>query len=255
MASAVLTGRVHLPALVCERAALEAVVEDARLARAQVWQAHLGVVHFVVAAVAGDAGGQREDLVQAGCLGLGEALVRYDPRRGVRFVTLAWDWVGRRVREEALRCGSSRPVWRRRTEVAVAATRARLVSVHHREVDAGEVAAEMGRPRRWVEERLAAGADVPLTEVSPAALPVEPTGARGELCERLEEALEALPRLEREVVCLHHGFEGRRVSLAEIGRRLGLPVRAVSRVERRALDRLRGLLDGEVGAEPLGWAC
>lgn len=42
----------------------------------------------------------REDLEQAGYLGIVEAVNRFDPNRGTHFTTVAWWWVWLRVREE-----------------------------------------------------------------------------------------------------------------------------------------------------------
>lgn len=47
------------------------------------------------------------DLIQAGNMGLMEAIEKFDPSKGVRFITHAYNWIRMRVREEASnqKCG------------------------------------------------------------------------------------------------------------------------------------------------------
>jgi RNA polymerase sigma-70 factor (ECF subfamily) len=85
--------------------------------------------------------------------------------------------------------------------------------------------------------------------LAPGSRPSE-TAARGELRERLLDALEQMDALDREVLALRH-FE--QLTNGEAARALGLTAGAASKRYIRALEKLRALVAGAGG--PLeGWA-
>ncbi|MDN6556135.1 MAG: hypothetical protein L0K74_06460 [Acidipropionibacterium acidipropionici] len=141
---------------------LRALVEQGNRAAEQLWRAGLGMAVKVASNLAGFCGGPVEDLEQAGCVGLAEAMERFDRAKGVRFVTFAWVWVRRRVSEEALSSDAARPVWRRRTERAVDRQAIELAMILGREASDEELAASMGVDERWIRERRDPAGDVPV---------------------------------------------------------------------------------------------
>jgi RNA polymerase sigma factor (sigma-70 family) len=70
---------------------------DTRITRPLAAEAHLGLVVLLAAQVARDET-LLEDLVQAGCVGLLEALRRFDPTYGVCFSTYAVPWIRGQLR-------------------------------------------------------------------------------------------------------------------------------------------------------------
>jgi len=56
--------------------------------------------------------------------------------------------------------------------------------------------------------------------------------------EALSAAVARLPEREREVIRLRYGLEGEPLSLAEIGRRLGMTRERARQIEEEALERL-----------------
>jgi RNA polymerase sigma factor (sigma-70 family) len=84
---------------------------DTRIARPLAAEAHLGLVVLLAAQVAAQVTRDEtllEDLVQAGCIGLLEALRRYDPAQGA-FSTYAATWIKRHL-WRTLQCEQQRPL-------------------------------------------------------------------------------------------------------------------------------------------------
>lgn len=119
IADAILSGRflATTPVTVSE---LNAISDDGAVARQELWRQMLAMVLTQARQAAATYRCSVEDLIQAGCVGLGEAVERYDERRGARFSTVAWTWIRRRVGEEVvrLRGARSRAAMRESAEVA-----------------------------------------------------------------------------------------------------------------------------------------
>lgn len=240
VAAAVLDGRLRsrTDASVAE---LERIAADGRSARERLWQASLAIA----LKIAGDLGrswsGASEDLVQAACVGLAEAVMRFDCRREVRFSTFAWSAIRRRVGEELMRGDSARPVWRRRTERMVEDRELLLTMEMGRWVDDADIAAALDVEVSWVRARRRCGSDVSIGEpwVLEGLMPEAEEPDQDP--EWLVEALAGLPGLQRRIIGSRYGFEGEAVPRHELAAELGLSDRAVRRMERSALDLLRGL--------------
>jgi RNA polymerase sigma factor for flagellar operon FliA len=196
------------------------------------------------------------DLVQSGIFGLVDAIEKFEPARGLRFETYAMqrirgailddlrsqDWVPRVVRSRA-----------REAERALERLGARL----HRTPTDGELAAELGITLDELrdlysqlqltsvvalEDLVAAGKDsgslvdtLPDDDaVDPAAVLVDQDNRR-----QLAEAIAQLAERDRVVVSLYY-FES--LTLAEIGKVLGVTESRVSQLHTRAVMRLRAKL-------------
>lgn len=163
-----------------------------------------------------------EDLVNEGNLGLLRAAERFDPGRGVRFITYAAWFVRQTMLDAVTRSG--RPLPR---------------------PPAGEGAAR--RPRRAVLLSLEASADpggsgTPLAELlgDPGAEGADHPGGRRERRRAVETGLAFLPEREERVLRLFYGLDGRGPrSLARIGRELDVSRERVRQLKDRALRRLR----------------
>jgi RNA polymerase sigma factor (sigma-70 family) len=180
-----------------------------------------------------------EELIAEGEVGLTEAAGRFDPSRGVRFVSYAAWWIrkymlqavdrqaqqttapdGGREREDQTYALPSSP-----KGPPARPTRRRILSIEDFMQNSDD---------RVVLEKVAGG--------TPAE---DPESQVLEL--QLEEALRAiLPKLldnERTILTLHYGLGGEPpMTLQAIGRKVGLTRERVRQIELRALDRARRLI-------------
>ena len=223
----------------------------------------LGVVPRVVASLAAHFPRhvERAELVRAGALGVVEAAWRFDPERGVpfeRFVAhrirgavldavRAEDWAPRSVRASA-----------RRIELVEHALTAR----YGRPPTVDELAAESGTtPEQVVKVRalVASSRVVRLDQesASGSGMVEEPVDAsqpdaveileRAELLGYLREAIDGLPRRQREVV-LGQFVDGR--TTAQLAAELGVTRSRISQLRSDALYELRRTISGRYGPVP-----
>jgi RNA polymerase sigma-B factor len=185
----------------------------------------------------------REDLEQAGVVGLLAALPGYDPRRGTAFATYATPFA---VGEMLAVLRGAAPVHVSRTGRELAATV---------EAAAEAVTAERGRPPSPDEIAAAAGLDeedvVTGLAARRALAPPAPEGVTEDAAgvddaiDALEARLDAgdllrsLDRRSQAILVMRFGLE---LSQAEIGERLGVSQMHVSRLLRAALDDLDRLM-------------
>ena len=185
----------------------------------------------------------REDLEQAGVVGLLAALPGYDPSRGTAFASYAAPFA---VGEMLAVLRGSAPVHVSRTGRELAATV---------EAAADAVTAEHGRPPSPDEIAAAAGLDEEEVVMGLAArralAPPAPEGVTEDAAEvddaiatleaRLDvgDLLGALDRRSQAVLVMRFGLE---LSQAEIGERLGVSQMHVSRLLRAALEDLDRLM-------------
>lgn len=211
---------------------------------------------------------EQSDLVSFGVFGLIDAIEKFDPARGYKFETYAIarikgaildelrsiDWVPRSVRSKA-----------RSLERAMA----KLESVHHRAPTDEEVAAEMGVSPQQLQTTLSqisfvgvAALDEMLSggergESVTLADTVADTGEGPmgvyeveEMRQILAESINRMPEREKIVLTLYY-YEG--LTLAEIGRVLGVTESRVCQILGEAAARLRAILAREErGGRPRG---
>ena len=213
-------------------------------------ESNLRLVAMVVRREAARSRMAESELFQEGCLGLIEAVRRFDHRRGLRFATYALHWIRAYVGAiSANRAGELNvPASRAGRFWEVRGVRARLAQQLGRDATVDELAAEVGRGSDWVLRLLSSGRTRPMDTDQLLGLELADEAASEEFEAIFREAipgrevLNNLDRLHRQVIELRYGFTGgREHSLREIARDLALPVSTIRRAELRALEELRAV--------------
>ncbi len=228
------------------------LLEEARMgdndACERVLQENSGLIWSIVRRYYG-RGVEADDLYQLGCLGFLKAVRGFDPQYGTQFSTYAVPKIAGEIRRFLRDDGAvkvSRSVKER--GMAVRGVRSRLLVQLGREPSLSELAAEL---------------DISVEEVAAAELATDPvaslqmeTGEGGLTLEglvgtqsmeeglveqlTLRQAMTTLPDRERQVLELRYFRCLTQVKVAQI---LGVSQVQVSRLERRAMERLRQELE------------
>jgi RNA polymerase sigma-B factor len=203
-----------------------------------------------------DRGEPLEDLVQVGSVGLINAIDRFDPDRGIRFATFATPTITGEIRRYFRDRGWAVKVPRRLQEISLAAARAleSLPQKLERSPTIAEIAHEIGASEEETLEAMELGHFYELASLD-GELTGEDDQSRSSLSEyvgrsdaelerfglrsSLEQALTLLPAREGEIIRLRF-LQG--LSQTEVAKRLGISQMHVSRLQHRALARLRKLV-------------
>jgi RNA polymerase primary sigma factor len=247
-----LTGRGHASA----RRKLDAVIEDANLAREHMIKANTRLVVSIAKRYMGN-GVNFLDLIQEGNLGLIKAVEKYDYHRGFRFSTYATWW----IRQTITRAIADQA---RTIRVPVHMTdRIRQFYKVSRDLEQKlgrqgtieEIAADMKldvRKVQWIMKVswLPLSLESPVGDEEDSELGnfvedvVSPTPLQSAyesmLREKLEEVLTSLSPREARVLRLRFGLDdGNPYTLEEVGQKFGLTRERIRQIEGRALRQLR----------------
>jgi RNA polymerase sigma factor for flagellar operon FliA len=222
-------------------------------ARDRLYRQHLGLVrHIAIAVARSRPQATLDDLIGAGALGLGQALDRFRPDRGLRFSTLA----GTRIRGAMLdwiRSQSPQPRHLHGRRVRLEAATQVLAQRRGARPPAAAVAAalQLTLPAYWQLRDQVAVRPVPLESerfpidrqvvVDRRPVPIDEL-IRTETRLRVRGAVTRLPARLRNVVLLYH-FEGQ--SIGAIGRRLDVTASRVCQLLKGARLLLRRALASE----------
>lgn len=229
---------------------LEAAVQGDEQACEQMLRDNSGLIWSIVRRYYG-RGVEPDDLYQLGCLGFIKAVKGFDMTFGTQFSTYAVPKIAGEIRR-FLRDDGAIKVSRgiREQAAMIFAAREKLKNTLGREPVLSELSEETGlRPEEIAQCELAVAEPESLQRETGDGLTLE--GMLGSespeesLVEKiaLREAIEALPERERMTILLRF-FKG--LTQEQTARLLGVSQVQVSRLERRALEKLRALLADEL---------
>lgn len=201
-----------------------------------------------------------EDLISVGMLGLINAVDRFDPSRGTRFATFAVPTIKGEIRRHFRDRGWGMRVPRRIQELVhrIKVTADRLTQEKGHSPTYAELAAALNVTEEQIVEAVEASSQYDLLSID--SLPATSDNGDTELStqereglldpaiesigdrQSIEEALKHLPGREEVIIRLRYYHD---MSQTEIARRLGISQMHVSRLQHRALQRLKALLTEE----------
>jgi len=191
-----------------------------------------------------------DDLISDGVIGLIDAIGRFEPERGLSFQTFAVP----RIRGAIIDALRTLDILPRTVRAKQRQLQTAQVEFEHREgrsPDDEELAAEVGMSVKELREqnrKVAMGKQATLEEVDvpdDLATAASSVVEAGETNEALLEVIRELPERDQIIIALYY-FEG--LTLAEIGRVLGVSEARISQVHSRATSRLRTkLVEREAG--------
>ena len=229
---------------------LEAAVQGDEQACEQMLRDNSGLIWSIVRRYYG-RGVEPDDLYQLGCLGFIKAVKGFDLTFGTQFSTYAVPKIAGEIRRFLRDDGAvkvSRSV--REQAAMIFAARERLKNAFGREPVLSELSEETGlRPEEIAQCELAVAEPESLQRETGDGLTLE--GMLGSespeesMVEKiaLREAIDALPERERMTILLRF-FKG--LTQEQAARLLGVSQVQVSRLDRRALERLRASLADEL---------
>jgi len=217
--------------------------------------AHLNLARYLAIRFA-NRGEQLDDLISVGTVGLIKAIDRFDVDRGVEFTTYATPTIIGEIKRHFRDKGWAIRVPRRLQELNLAVNRALETTTQElgRAPTVKDLAGRLGASEEEIIEAqelghlynvLSLDAELAASGEPGAATLHDHLGGPDPELDRLEEtanlgeAIGALDRRERIVVYLRF-FES--MPQAEVARRLGVSQMHVSRLQQRALDKMRARL-------------
>lgn len=196
------------------------------------------------------------DIINEGNIGLIQAAKRFDPDRGVKFITYAVWWIRQAIMRAMAEQANAVRLPIKQTDLLhkINSKHQELRNDLCREPSGTEVAEALGLSPGEMESVLRAyrsrlALDAPIREGEDTNYldlmedthvpPVEDQIIRNAIAREVRELLHELPPREEDVLRMRFGFEGMPKSLQEIGCRLNLSRERIRQIERKAMSRLR----------------
>lgn len=196
------------------------------------------------------------DLINEGNIGLIQAARRFDPERGVKFITYAVWWIRQAIMHTLADQSSTvrLPVKQAGILYKIAENFSKLQKKHSREPTNDELAEALGLPIEELEALLRVyrthlSLDAPVGEyedtshldlLEATGMPsVEEQILQRALASEVNSLLESLPPRERKVLRMRFGIDGKPQTLEEVGKQLNLSRERIRQIEKKAKDRLK----------------
>jgi RNA polymerase primary sigma factor len=196
------------------------------------------------------------DLINEGNIGLIQAAKRFDPTRGVKFITYAVWWIRQAIMHALAEQGGTvrLPLKQMGTLHKIAESYRQYIHRTGVEPTCAELGKELDLPPEEVETILRVyrsylSLDAPISNdgdvshldlLQSKTLPsVEETYIKSTLTEEISELLSQIPPREQQILRMRFGFDDEPKTLEEIGKMLGLSRERVRQIEKRAKDLLR----------------
>lgn len=197
-----------------------------------------------------------DDLISEGNIGLIQAAKRFDPDKGVKFITYAVWWIRQAIMHAlAEQSGTVRlPIKQAGVLFKIGEEFKRYFQANAKEPSSEELADKLGVTVEDIETimrvyRTYLSLDTPLKDddetsyldlVESENMPsVEENILKASLCEEIEEILEELSPREKSVLRMRFGFEGAPQTLEEIGKVMSLSRERIRQIENKAKSKLR----------------
>ncbi|MFQ5912028.1 MAG: RNA polymerase sigma factor RpoD/SigA [Nitrospinota bacterium] len=238
-----------------ERALAQEMIKGKKEARDRLIRSNLKYVVSVANKYKG-CGLSLLDLINEGNIGLIQAAKRFDPDKGVKFITYAVWWIRQSIMHAlAEQSGTVRlPIKQAGKLYKIGEKFQQLKQAHGREPTTAELAKELDQTEEEIDSilrvyRSSLSLDAPISDgddtryldlLESKDMPsVEEDLARSSLAREVNALLKELSPREQAILRMRFGFDGEPMTLEEIGKKIGLSRERIRQIETKAKRRLR----------------